>query len=71
MFSSDDYYIDHIEIVLGGDHGKGIFMFIVAVIVRYTNEKQNAITIDIQIGEIESKTSSIAHQNPLLDLLLP
>lgn len=63
--------IEHIEIILSGDHGKGSCIFIVTVIVLYINDKHNAIVIELQTEEIESEIDTVSCLTPLLNILLP
>ena len=56
MFYSLIKDIEKIETILCEDHGKGAFIFIGTVIVRYKNGQHAPFIQEYQIGDIESDT---------------
>ena len=52
MFYSHIKNIEKDEIILSGDYGKGAFICIGTVIMRYTNDQHAAFIQEHQIGEI-------------------
>ena len=46
--------IFNIEVLLGGDHGKGGMIFVAVLILRFRTENKNPNIIELQIGEVDS-----------------
>ena len=57
--------------MLGGDHGKGVFVYIDSIIFRYKNEVHGAKIIDLQIGGIDSGTYLMKYLMPLVQMMEP
>ena len=46
--------IFNIEVLLGGDRGKGDMIFVAVLILRFRTENKNPNIIELQIGEVDS-----------------
>ena len=46
--------IFNIEVLLGGDHGKGGMIFVAVLILQFRTENKNPNIIELQIGEVDS-----------------
>ena len=46
--------IFNIEVLLGGDYGKGGMIFVAVLILRFRTENKNPNIIELQIGEVDS-----------------
>ena len=71
LIFSDLDEINNIEVCLGGDHGKGAFSFMCAVIVWYSANNRNAKVFEFQIGQIESTKDKIELLQPLMEKMKP
>ena len=60
--------IEKVEVLLGGDHGKGAFSFLAIIIVRFKTFK-SPIILDLQIGQIDSTEDKMNMLKPLLDMI--
>ena len=58
----------HLELALGGNHGKGAFTFLAVVFVRYSNGNKCNI-FEMQVGQIDSASDSAEILKPLLEKL--
>jgi hypothetical protein len=58
--------IDKLEILLGGDHGKGAFTFMFVLVIRYVDETKDPTILEFQIGQIDSTEDSMELLRPLL-----
>jgi hypothetical protein len=58
LFEGGCERIDRIEILLGGDHGKGAMTFLAVLIVRY-QAKKNPKIIELQIGQVDSSKDTM------------
>ena len=54
-------YAELVKIYLGGDHGKGAFIFIVIVLVRRKNVIKDSRHTEIKLGEIKEPKDCIEH----------
>ena len=45
--------IDNIEVLLGGDHGKGLMTFMAVIIVRYKNDNEPT-EMELQLAQVNS-----------------
>ena len=50
--------IQHIEVCLGGDHGKNTFIYMAILLFRYTTEKET-YRLEIKLGEINEEKDKI------------
>ena len=57
--------IEKVEVLLGGDHGKGAFTFLAIIIIRFKTTKEPLI-LDLQIGQIDSQDDKLELLRPLV-----
>ena len=57
--------IEKLELLFGGDHGKGAFTFLFVVIVRFIDGREPNL-FEFQIGQIDSKDDSVTYLRPLI-----
>lgn len=78
ILGGDPDNIDNIDIALGGDHGKGKFVFIAVFIVHYKRSTGNDVSdnepidnhaVQLQIGQIDDSSDSADLLRPLLQEL--
>ena len=63
----DAQHISNVELLFGGDHGKGAFTFMFVVIVRYSNNLQRQPGVfEFQLGQIDSVKDSEELLKPLM-----
>ena len=58
--------VEVIEICLGGDHGKGAYVFMEICIIRRKNIAKEPHRIEIKLGEIEEPKDSLDYIKELL-----
>ena len=61
-------HIEKVEMLLGGDHGKGAFTFLAIIIIRFSNSKE-PIILYLQIGQIDSQDDKLELLRPLVEKL--
>lgn len=62
----DKESMDKLEVLLGGDHGKGAFTFLCVVTVRHKGSREPTV-IELQTGQINSAKDSVELLQPLLE----
>ena len=50
----------------GGDHGKGVLVFVAVIVVRYKEDTKDPLVLELQIGQIDSNKDDIELLKPLL-----
>jgi hypothetical protein len=63
--------VEKLELLLGGDHGKGAFTFLFVIVVRYKDPTQAPMIVELQLGQIDSTEDSMELLRPLLDGMMP
>jgi hypothetical protein len=55
MFSPEDLpEIKDVELLIGGDHGKGAFPFLMVAVIGYNDTARSSKILEFQIGKIDS-----------------
>ena len=60
--------IETMEIMLGGDHGKGSFTFLATLVIRF-EDKLDPYILEMQVGEIASAQALVELLKPLVKKL--
>jgi hypothetical protein len=71
IFEGSRNEIDKLELLLGGDHGKGAFTFLFVIVVRYKDSTRAPMIVELQLGQIDSTEDSMELLRPLLDDMVP
>jgi hypothetical protein len=71
IFEDSGNEIEKLELLLGGDHGKGAFTFLFAIVVRYKDPTRAPMIVELQLGQIDSTEDSMELLRPLLDAMMP
>ena len=59
IFEDSRTEIDKLELLLGGDHGKGAFTFMFVIVVRYKDSTRAPMIVELQLGQIDSTKDSM------------
>jgi hypothetical protein len=70
IFEDSQKEIDKLELLLGGDHGKGAFTFLFVIVVRYKDVTRAPMIVELQLGQIDSTEDSMELLWPLLDYMM-
>jgi hypothetical protein len=71
IFEDSGNEIEKLELLLGGDHGKGPFTFLFVIVVRYKDPTWAPMIVELQLGQIDSTEDSMELLRPLLDDMMP
>ena len=64
--------ISRVEILLGGDHGKGAMNFVAVIIVRYKlSEINKPKIIELQIGQVDHSKDTMELLNVIVSKITP
>jgi hypothetical protein len=71
IFEDSGKRIEKLELLLGGNHGKGLFTFLFVIVVRYKDPTGAPMIMELKFGQIDSTKDSMELLWPLLDDMMP
>ena len=70
-FFEDVESIKKVEVLLGGDHGKGLMTFMAIVIIRYRSDMREDKVLELQIGQVDCQKDTIYLLKLILEKITP
>jgi hypothetical protein len=71
LFEGGEDNIDRIEILLGGDHGKGAMSFLAVFVIRYRQKDKEPKILEVQIGQVDSTSDTTELLKALVEKMTP
>ena len=70
-YGDDFSNVDNLELVLGGDHGKGSYSLLASIVVRFKDHRRDPDVLDLECGRIEYHQDKIELLKILIEKLKP